>query len=94
MDNVIDMTKRSKKMKEWQKPAEEPKNKQVQLVAVEMATLLYNLVQSNLQLIEKIEEMADMMEHMEYQIDCLRRDLDQVTDHLTQSRLQKEFPNS
>ncbi|NDC49255.1 MAG: hypothetical protein EBZ61_09305, partial [Micrococcales bacterium] len=67
MDNVIDITKRSKKMKEWQKPAEEPKTKQVQLVAVEMATLLYNLVQSNLQLIEKIEEMSDMMEHMEYQ---------------------------
>jgi len=94
MDNVIDITKRSKKMKEWQKPAEEPKNKQVQLVAVEMATLLYNLVQSNLQLIEKIEEMSDMMEHMEYQIDCLRKDLDQVADHITRSQPQTKSPNS
>lgn len=94
MDNVIDITKRSKKIKEWQKPAEEPKNKQVQLVAVEMATLLYNLVQSNLQLIEKIEEMSDMMEHMEYQIDCMRKEMDQVTDHLTRSQHQIEFPNS
>lgn len=94
MDNVIDITKRSKKMKEWQKPAEEPKNKQVQLVAVEMATLLYNLVQSNLKLLEKIEELSDMVEHLEYQVDCMRRDVDQVTDHLTRSQPQTKSPNS
>lgn len=78
MDNLIDLNKRrplGKKVKEWQKPAEEPKNKQVQLVAVEMATLLYNLVQSNLQLIEKIEELSDMVNHMEYQVDSMRKEV-------------------
>jgi len=79
MDNVIDLTKRTKKIKEWQKPAEEPKNKQVQLVAVEMATLLYNLVQSNLQMLERLEEITDMLTHTEYQVDMLRKEVQELT---------------
>lgn len=78
MDNVIDLTKRTKKIKEWQKPAEEPKNKQVQLVAVEMATLLYNLVQSNLQMLERLEEITDMLTHTEYQVDMLRKEVEEL----------------
>jgi hypothetical protein len=81
MDNLIDLNKRrplGKKVKEWQKPAEEPKNKQVQLVAVEMATLLYNLVQSNLQMLERLEEITDMLTHTEYQVDMLRKEVDEL----------------
>lgn len=84
MDNVIDLTKRTKKIKEWQKPAEEPKNKQVQLVAVEMATLLYNLVQSNLQMLERLEEITDMLTHTEYQVDMLRREVEELKVLATQ----------
>lgn len=81
MDNLIDLNKRrplGKKVKEWQKPAEEPKNKQVQLVAVEMATLLYNLVQSNLQMLERLEEITDMLTHTEYQVDMLRKEVEEL----------------
>lgn len=94
MDNVIDLKKRAKKMtdrkavalKEWQKPAEEPKTKEVKLVAVEMATLLYNLVQSNLQMLERLEEITDMLTHTEYQVDCLRNEVAQLTAQAIQER--------
>lgn len=44
---------------------------QVNLVSVDVATLLYNLIQTQRELIERIDEMADMIEHMEYQVDKL-----------------------
>ena len=65
---------KSKKTKEWQTPAIEVPKPAVNLVSVDMATLLYNLVQSQRQMMERIEEMGDMMEHMEYQIDQLRKE--------------------
>jgi len=86
MDNVIELKKRAKKIKEWHKPAEEPKTKEVKLVAVEMATLLYNLVQSNLQMLERLEEISDMLVHTEYQVDCLRNEVAQLTAQATQER--------
>lgn len=67
--NVIKMRPR----KEWQTPQVEVPKPAVNLVSVDMATLLYNLVQSQRQMLERIEEMSDMIEHMEYQIDQLRK---------------------
>jgi TolA-binding protein len=68
--NVIKMKPR----KEWQTPHVEAPKPAVNLVSVDMATLLYNLVQSQRQMLERVEEMSDMIEHMEYQIDQLRKE--------------------
>lgn len=65
--NVIKMKPR----KEWQTPHVEAPKPTINLVSVDMATLLYSLVQSQRQMQEHIEEMSDMIEHMEYQIDKL-----------------------
>lgn len=58
-----------KNLKEWKAPLVEQPKAQVNLISVDMATLLYNVIQSQRELVERVEEMADMIEHMEYQID-------------------------
>lgn len=67
-NNVI---KFRKNLREWKTPVVEQPKAQVNLVSVDMATLLYNVIQSQRELVERMEEMADMIEHMEYQIDKL-----------------------
>jgi len=62
-----------KKLKEWKTAQVEPPKPNVNLVAVDVATLLYNVLQSQREMNERMEEMADMIEHMEYQIDQLTR---------------------
>lgn len=61
-----------KNAKQWKTNTVEQPKPVVNLVSVDIATLLYNVVQSQRQMLEKIEELSDMVEHMEYQIDKLR----------------------
>lgn len=76
--NVVNF---KRKMKEWKTNTVEQPKPQVNLVSVDVATLLYNLIQTQRNLTERIEEMADMIEHMEYQ-------LDKVTQRVTRGESQ------
>lgn len=69
--NVLEF---KKKTKEWTAPTMERPKPKVNLVSVDIATLLYNVIQAQRELAERLEEMGDMMEHMEYQIDQLRKE--------------------
>lgn len=66
--NVVNFRR---KTKEWKTNTVEQPKPVVNLVSVDIATLLYNVVQSQRQMLEKIEELSDMIEHMEYQLDKL-----------------------
>ena len=76
--NVVNFRR---KIKEWKTATVEQPKAQVNLVSVDMATLLYNMIQTQRELIERIDEMADMVEHMEYQ-------LDKVTQRVSQAKSQ------
>lgn len=60
-------------LREWKTAEVQPPKPSVSLVAVDVATLLYNVLQTQREMSEHMEEMADMIEHMEYQIDQLTR---------------------
>jgi len=66
--NVLNFRKKTN----WKTNTVEQPKPVVNLVSVDIATMLYNVVHSQRQMLEKIEEMADMIEHMEYQLDQLR----------------------
>lgn len=68
MNNVLEF---KKKAKEWKTEIVQQPAAKVNLVSLDIATLLYNVIQTQRQLMEHIEEMSDMLEHMEYQIDKL-----------------------